>query len=123
EDDVIVAAADKPVATYDDLVLHTRGRKAGDKVKVRYTRGGTPAETELTIAARPAGAGRGGRGGAGGGGEGGPGGGGPDARRPYGASLGGQEQNVQAEQGADGFQTGGVYKSTDGGETWARINS
>src|SRR5207248_7787780 len=104
EDDVIVAAADKPVATYDDLVLHTRGRKAGEKVKVRYTRGGTPAETELTVAARPAGAGRGGRGGAGGGG--------PDARRPYGASLGGQEQNAQAEQGADGFQTGGVYKST-----------
>src|SRR5262249_16798191 len=23
----------------------------------------------------------------------------------------------------DGFQTGGVYKSTDGGETWQRVNS
>jgi photosystem II stability/assembly factor-like uncharacterized protein len=35
----------------------------------------------------------------------------------------GQRENVQDEQGPDGFQSGGVYKSTDGGETWNRVNS
>src|SRR5262249_14612142 len=45
------------------------------------------------------------------------------AARPFGASLGGQTENAQDRQGPDAFQTGGVYKSTDGGETWTRINS
>jgi photosystem II stability/assembly factor-like uncharacterized protein len=43
--------------------------------------------------------------------------------RPYSSWLGGQRENVQATQGPDGFQTGGVYRSTDGGETWRRVNS
>ena len=37
--------------------------------------------------------------------------------------VGGQRANVQAMQGPEGHQTGGVYKSTDGGESWTRINS
>src|SRR5437667_55284 len=48
---------------------------------------------------------------------------GPPADRPYGAVLGGQPENIQDRQGHDGFQYGGVYKSTDGGESWTRINS
>src|SRR5207249_8847967 len=48
---------------------------------------------------------------------------GPAADRPYGAVLGGQPENIQDRQGRDGFQYGGVYKSTDGGETWTRVNS
>ena len=32
-------------------------------------------------------------------------------------------ENVQDEQGTNSFQYGGIYKSTDGGETWTRINS
>ena len=43
--------------------------------------------------------------------------------RPYSGGLGAQRENAQDEQGPDGFQTGGVYKSTDGGESWQRINS
>jgi photosystem II stability/assembly factor-like uncharacterized protein len=43
--------------------------------------------------------------------------------RPYGTFPSGQRENVQDQQGPDGWQTGGVYKSTDGGETWARVNS
>src|SRR5439155_9746324 len=58
---------------------------------------------------------------------GGPGGGfgpgGGSRTRPFGAYYAGQRENVQNQQGPDGFQYGGVYKSTDGGESWARVNS
>ena len=54
---------------------------------------------------------------------GGGGGGGTDPARPYGSTLGGQVENRRPDRGPDGNQTGGVYKSTDGGETWTRINS
>jgi photosystem II stability/assembly factor-like uncharacterized protein len=44
-------------------------------------------------------------------------------RRPNRSALGSQRENVQDQQGPDGFQTGGVYKSSDGGGTWTRVNS
>ena len=37
--------------------------------------------------------------------------------------LGGQVPNAQDQQGPDGHEYGGLYKSTDGGVTWTRINS
>src|SRR5206468_2514990 len=44
--------------------------------------------------------------------------------RPYsGGFLGGQRGNTQDMQGPDGDHTGGVYKSTDAGATWTRVNS
>ena len=43
--------------------------------------------------------------------------------RPFGMGLGGQQANVQRRQGKNGFQTGGVFKSKDNGETWERVNS
>ncbi|MFO0842243.1 MAG: PDZ domain-containing protein [Gemmataceae bacterium] len=43
--------------------------------------------------------------------------------RPYAFFYGGQRENVQDRQGPEGPDYGGVYKSTDGGETWARVNS
>ncbi len=43
--------------------------------------------------------------------------------RAYAFAYGGQRENAQDRQGADGHEYGGVYKSTDGGETWARVNS
>ena len=43
--------------------------------------------------------------------------------RPYSSWLGGQRENAQDTQGPDGFQTGGIYRSADGGETWKRVNS
>src|SRR5205814_2833603 len=63
----------------------------------------------------------GGLGGGGGGGFGGTGG--ASATRPYGANYGGQAPNIQENQGPNNFEYGGVFKSTDGGETWKRINS
>jgi photosystem II stability/assembly factor-like uncharacterized protein len=44
-------------------------------------------------------------------------------QRPNSPGMGAQFENVQDTQGPEGFQTGGVYRSADGGETWARINS
>jgi photosystem II stability/assembly factor-like uncharacterized protein len=42
---------------------------------------------------------------------------------PYLDRLGGQAENVQDKQGPNGFEYGGVFKSTDGGESWTRLNS
>lgn len=46
-----------------------------------------------------------------------------NGERKYAGFLGGQVENVQDKQGADGFQTGGVFRSDDGGESWRRVNS
>ncbi|MFG0330615.1 MAG: PDZ domain-containing protein [Phycisphaerales bacterium] len=43
--------------------------------------------------------------------------------RPFGTRLGGQRENLQDQQGPHGYEYGGLYKSTDGGLTWTRINS
>ena len=48
---------------------------------------------------------------------------GATANRPYGLGLGGQQANVQFRQGKDGVETGGLYKSSDFGDTWERVNS
>jgi photosystem II stability/assembly factor-like uncharacterized protein len=106
--DIITSFADKEVKSYQDLVARIREAKVGDKVKVKLQREGKPVEIELTLAARPASM------------EGGAGG---EPGRPFGSGLGGQRENQQDRQGPDGFQTGGVYRSADGGDTWARINS
>ena len=42
---------------------------------------------------------------------------------PFSGGLGGQRENVQHDQGPDGHEFGGVYRSADGGESWERINS
>ena len=43
--------------------------------------------------------------------------------KPYTAYLGGQRANAQKEQGKNGFESGGVFRSEDGGESWKRVNS
>jgi photosystem II stability/assembly factor-like uncharacterized protein len=113
--DIIETVGDKKIADAEALQEANQKYKAGDKVKVKISREGKKKEVELTYAAQPAGQqGRGGRGGAGRGG---------DPTRPYGAQYGGQRENMQEQQGKDGHLYGGVYKSTDVGETWTRINS
>src|SRR5205085_5894080 len=95
------------------------------KLKFKVTSGKDTKDVEVTLATRPADQ-QGGRGGFGGGGGGGAGFGGPGGAtrtRPYGALYGGQRETAQERPGPDGHLYGGIYKSTDGGESWTRINS
>jgi photosystem II stability/assembly factor-like uncharacterized protein len=111
--DIITAVGDAPVARYRELVAQAGTKKPGDKAKLKVTRGDQKLEVEITFEARPTRV-------LGGGSEG------PlmlDPSRPFGSMLGGQIENAQDRQGPEGYKTGGVYKSTDGGETWTRINS
>ncbi len=110
--DVVTAVGDKKIQTAAEITDLIREKKVGEKMKVTVTREGKPLTVETAVAQRqaPPGGGFGGRGGA-------------EPNRPYGAQLGGQAENLQDEQGPEGFQYGGIYKSTDAGDSWTRINS
>jgi photosystem II stability/assembly factor-like uncharacterized protein len=112
-DDVIRGVAKKEIKNYDELLEELRARNSGDKVTLKIERDEKIKDFEVTLGERPA-LGKGG---------GGFGPGGAKKGRPYHAYYGGQKENVQAKQGPDGAQYGGVYKSTDGGESWTRVNS
>jgi photosystem II stability/assembly factor-like uncharacterized protein len=108
EGDKLVAVAGKKVPDAEAVVAALANLRPGDKAKITVSREGKPVEVELTLSQ-----GRGGRRAT------------VNPNRPYlrDAVTGGQQPNVQNSQGKDGFQTGGVFRSTDNGETWARVNS
>jgi photosystem II stability/assembly factor-like uncharacterized protein len=110
-DDLITAIDGKPVEPLTPVMGRImRTRQAGDKIKLSIVRGNEKKEIAVALQI----------------------GGfermrgrllsGHTLRRNEGR-LGGQRENVHDQQGPDGFQTGGIYKSVDGGETWTRVNS
>jgi S1-C subfamily serine protease/photosystem II stability/assembly factor-like uncharacterized protein len=99
--DILKAIDGKEIASYEALVDDIRARRAGDSIKLTVLRGDQTLEMVATLETRA----------------------GATRTRPYGYSYGGQSPNVQDQQGAKGFLYGGVYKSTDAGQTWVRINS
>ena len=108
EGDQLVAVAGRKVADQDAVAAALANLKPGDKAKITVSRDGKPVEIELTLTQ-----GRGTRRAA------------TNPVRPFllSGATGGQQPNVQASQGKDGVETGGVFKSTDNGETWTRVNS
>lgn len=104
--DIIIAVDGKAVHTYQDLIVQIREHLAGDQVKVEVSRDKRSVFLDLQFATRPD-----------------PKEGERRRRSPFQGMLGGQRENIQGQQGEDEHEYGGVYKSTDGGESWERVNS
>ncbi len=101
----VIEKVDKTAITgFRQLVELFRAHNPGDKVTVKIVRGKESKELSLTVERR---------------GPAGP----ENPKRPYSFWYGGQRENVQDQQGPNSFEYGGLYKSTDGGESWTRINS
>ncbi len=100
-DDIITKIDATPVSDIRVIGKFLADKKAGDKVKIAYLRGKESLDATVTLEIFV-----------------------PISARPNGdAQLGGQRANAQEWQGPDGVNTGGLFKSTDRGETWTRINS
>jgi photosystem II stability/assembly factor-like uncharacterized protein len=104
ENDVIRSVDKKPVDGFQTLLRIIGEHSQGEKVTLRVLRGADEKNVVLEVGSAT-------------------GGGAAAARRPFGSGLGGQEENAQDEQGETGFQGGGLFMSTDAGDTWTRINS
>src|SRR5262249_54050687 len=99
--DVIKEIDGKPVADMQQVFELLKTRKLDDKIPIKYLRDKEAKDTVLTLES-PEGTSR---------------------TRPYSYMYGGQAPNVHDQQGPNSHEYGGLYKSTDGGETWARVNS
>jgi photosystem II stability/assembly factor-like uncharacterized protein len=97
--DVIVAIDKEDVSQSRQVFFRLRSLNAGDKVLLKVKRDKETRDVELTLT--PA----------------------PEANRPHSGMYGGQRENAQHQQGPGSEEYGGIYKSTDCGETWTRINS
>ena len=106
EDDVIKEVEKKAVKDSQELVDALSKVKPGDKVSLTVQRGEKTQKLTLKIEER---------------GVSGPGG--ASRTRPYAFMYGGQQPNVQDQQGPNSHEYGGVYRSDDAGATWKRVNS
>ncbi len=102
EKDIVLRFDERLILTSDAFSRELRERKVGDKIILEYAREKQQMRAEIELVSRPAEA---------------------SEEAPFSAGLGGQVENVHAEQGRGALETGGVFKSTDAGETWTRINS
>ena len=100
EGDIVVELDGVNIARYDDLLSEVRVHEAGATAPLTVVRDGEIVELEITFAKNPN----------------------PD-QKPFVQDIDGQRANIMDQQGEDGFETGGLYKSTDGGVTWTRVNS
>jgi photosystem II stability/assembly factor-like uncharacterized protein len=108
-DDLLLSIDKKEIKDNGTIFESLRDKKPGDKLTLSVKRGADKKDIVVTLERRPGGP-QGGTGRA-------------TVARPYSFMYGGQAPNVQHQQGSDGYEYGGVFKSVDGGDTWVRINS
>jgi photosystem II stability/assembly factor-like uncharacterized protein len=98
--DVVLAVAGNRVNSRAEFEKQCRRYKSGEEVELTIVRDRKDQSLTITFGDYPEG-----------------------ARSPFTGTLGGQAADLQDLQGEDGHEYGGIYKSEDGGETWARINT
>lgn len=123
--DIVLAVNGKTVHSYAGFLTEIRKRLAGDKVRIEVSRKRKSVEVMLTFARRPKpqAPSTGSRPGRSTSSRQGRATSSRQARGPFATGLGGQRENVQEQQGPDGHEYGGVYRSGDGGQSFERINS
>jgi len=101
-EDRIVELDGQQIESYEQLTATVREKLAGDNSQLVVQRGDDTLELEIVWGERSS------RG---------------STPRPFVGLQNGQQANIQDQQGPQGFQTGGVFRSEDGGESWRRVNS
>jgi len=105
--DVVLQVEGELVLNSNEMNAAIGRQKVDDEIKLLVVRNGEKKEVTVKLGARPQPTPRPGR----------------EVTGPFSASLGGQQENVQDQQGENAAEFGGLYKSTDAGDTWERINS
>ncbi len=101
--DLLQRLGDTEVHSFKQVVDVLGRQRAGGKVAARVLRGKEVREITLLAPGKPRTGFR--------------------SNRPNAFWYGGQRENLQDSQGPGGHEYGGVYRSSDGGESWTRINS
>lgn len=99
--DVVTRIGDVQIEGIADLIKQLREYRPGDEAAIEYVREGQVLTGSLHLLGKLM----------------------SSRARSFAGSQGGQVANAQDEQGEDGFESGGVFRSDDRGTTWKRINS
>jgi len=114
--DIVLSVNDETVLSYEQFASKFYGKEIGEKFVLELARKGKAEKIEVALDKRVEK---------------------EDASREqraqfreemgandsFSSGLGGQQENIEDRQGKKGHEHGGVYKSTDGGTTWTRMNS
>ncbi len=103
--DIILAVNNKTILSYRQLAEQIARHEIGAKLQLEIAREGKSREVTMTLGKRPDNPKS------------------KSSRGSFSTRLGGQVANIQHLQGKKGYEHGGVYRSTNGGESWRRINS